>query len=341
MCKPFLLLIAAAMLASFAKAQNISALLEEGYSIAELEEIWSNVDYNNHNKWLKKKGYTYKGDKSGYFYYDKNSTVSLALFYSGKQITEIVFHSSPQKYYGGLETITDDKSYRKIAETMGNNGGGAYMEKAKWVKNGFVFYANSENNNIGIYKDVNNESSKPTVPDKPKVRDLSKTEIADIEKRVNQEYEKKGSASKAPAKEELIAYLNAKAEDVITYKQYPKGFFWYEGAWLGEQNGKLKYYIHDNDRGTKPDLQYQEFIFDPADLQYVFTKSDESATIVKFITLECKATCIQYNHTRPDAFTGTNKQTWKKFDFRYNSNIANGDTIVHAFILLKRMAQGL
>ena len=149
---------------------NLGNLISEGYTITELEAIFENVTFDNHKKWLQKKGFTFKEDnkKSGYLYYEKNSAVNLTLFYSDKKIIEIAFYSSPQKYYAGIATIEKDKKYRKIEQIMKNNGGGEFENSAKWVYNGKVIYADSDNNSVGIYKDYNNESAKPTVTARPK-----------------------------------------------------------------------------------------------------------------------------------------------------------------------------
>ena len=78
---------------------DLANLLEEGYSVQEMDKIFSEVNYNNHKKWLKNAGYTYVKDKStsNYFYYDKNAVVTLLLVHENKEIQDVLFHSSPQK----------------------------------------------------------------------------------------------------------------------------------------------------------------------------------------------------------------------------------------------------
>ena len=67
----FLLFIASlAMISINAQSSNLSNLLEEGYSAAELEKIFDGVSYKKHQKWMKSEGYTDDASKSTdqYFY---------------------------------------------------------------------------------------------------------------------------------------------------------------------------------------------------------------------------------------------------------------------------------
>ncbi|MBK6936800.1 MAG: hypothetical protein IPH18_07835 [Chitinophagaceae bacterium] len=166
--KKCLLLIMACFLFSLLPAQidsNIGSLFEDGYSAVEIEKIFTNVSFKNHKKWMKSEGYNYEKNKSSdnYFYYTKNSVVSLAIYHSNEKINQVLFVSSPQKYYRAVDDMRKDKSYRLVEEEIKDNGGGKFVNSAKWVKNGNVYKASTDGYTLTIYADFKGISSKPTI----------------------------------------------------------------------------------------------------------------------------------------------------------------------------------
>ena len=149
---------------------NLKAILTEGFTVKELENIWQQVTYKNHGRWLKSKGYKlvseYKNVKM--FHYQKNDMVNLGIYYDDnkEQISEILFHSSPQKYYQALRDIEENAAFRKISET-GVESKGEKGTMTKWAKGNYIFYARTDQYKIGMYVDKANEASrtytKPTV----------------------------------------------------------------------------------------------------------------------------------------------------------------------------------
>jgi len=144
---------------------NLGSLFEDGYSAPELEKIFNKVSYTNHKKWMKAEGYTYDESQSTakFFYYKKNSVVSMALYHNNKQITQVLFISSPQKYYRALADMRKDKSYRLVEEEIKDNGGGKFINSAKWVKNGNAYKATTDGYILTVYADFEGLSSKRTI----------------------------------------------------------------------------------------------------------------------------------------------------------------------------------
>lgn len=134
-------------------ADNLSSLFADGYTINEMETIFKSITPKNYKKWLRSNKFEYvKEFESGLVYYKKNEVVSLGIFVKKERnvISEIFFHSSPQKFYKARSAFEEDASFKAIA--------GKGSEK-KWYRNGFVYFADDDEYNIGIYRDVNNEAA--------------------------------------------------------------------------------------------------------------------------------------------------------------------------------------
>ena len=138
-----------------ADINNMKAFLTEGFTIAEMKDIIENVTYKKHEKWMEKKGYTFREEipSKTALYYKKNELVDIFVFYySNKDISEVKFSSSPQKYYKALNELKTNKEYRSITSTQKNN-----LTDTKnltlWRSKGYIYYANEVDYYIGIYRD--------------------------------------------------------------------------------------------------------------------------------------------------------------------------------------------
>lgn len=150
-------------LASNGQNSDFGNLLEEGYTIAELENIYHNINVKNQKRWIERKGFKlvnhYK--ELRLYHYSKNSVVNLGVYYdrSETNISEVLFNSSPQKYYMALKGLEEDATYRKISKENVNSGSET-GSMTKWAKKGYIYYARTDQWKIGMYKDHSNESAK-------------------------------------------------------------------------------------------------------------------------------------------------------------------------------------
>ena len=134
---------------------NIKSFLTEGFTISEMKEVLENLQYKKHERWMEKKGYTFREEvpSKEALYYKKNELVSVFAYYNrNKEITEVKFTSSPQKYYKALNELTTNKAYRSITSPQ-KTFATETKDLKLWRNNGFVYYANESDYYIGMYRD--------------------------------------------------------------------------------------------------------------------------------------------------------------------------------------------
>lgn len=152
---------------------NLEFLLEEGYTVAEMDNLIQNMPYKKHESWMKKKGYTFREEipSKKLYYYKKNEVVSLYAYYDKEEITEIKFQSSPQKYYQVIQEFSKQKKYRAIKTSSKVNFSTTKIDHL-WRYNGYIYYAIEDEAVIGVALDYPSNSAKrfnksylPTVVD--------------------------------------------------------------------------------------------------------------------------------------------------------------------------------
>ncbi len=134
---------------------HMKAFLTEGFTISEMKDILENISYKKHEKWMEKKGYTFREEipSKEALYYKKNDIVSLFVYYNkNKDFTEIKFSSSPQKFYKALDELKTNKAYRSISSPQ-KTFNTTTKDLTLWRNNGYVYYANETDYYIGMYRD--------------------------------------------------------------------------------------------------------------------------------------------------------------------------------------------
>lgn len=153
------------MLCCFLKgySQNSeSAFSKNYYSVQELENIFANVNFNNHKQWLTDNGYKFILDDTGQrcLFYEKNENVKLLVFYAGIWITQVYFQSTDGAFAHVLKTIEGNKSYKKIKEETETDNKGVKTKDYKWTKGAYVYMGNEYSGTLGMLKDYSEENSK-------------------------------------------------------------------------------------------------------------------------------------------------------------------------------------
>ena len=131
---------------------NLRYLMSEGYTLSELEELLLNMPVKKSEKWMEKRGYTFREEvpSKKCLVFKKGEVVTLYAFYSGDDITEIQVQSSPQKYYQAAAAFKERGSYaevpvvKKSSVTM--KAGYKY-----WRRNQFMLYSKEADAIIGIF----------------------------------------------------------------------------------------------------------------------------------------------------------------------------------------------
>lgn len=135
-------------------SERLSLLFAEGYKIDELVFLMDNMPIKKHEKWMEKRGYAFREEipSKKCLVYKKGEVVTLFIFLGKEYISEIQVSSSPQKYYQAIDTFSKSPLFRPTK--MLKKVGITEDEKKKyWRNNGFIFYADTNNYRVGIFRD--------------------------------------------------------------------------------------------------------------------------------------------------------------------------------------------
>jgi formylglycine-generating enzyme required for sulfatase activity len=135
-------------------SERLSLLFAEGYKIDELVFLLDNMPIKKHEKWMEKRGYTFREEipSKKCLVYKKGEVVTLFIFLGKEYISEIQVSSSPQKYYQAIDTFAKSPLFRPTK--MLKKVGITEDEKKKyWRNNGFIFYADTNNYRVGVFRD--------------------------------------------------------------------------------------------------------------------------------------------------------------------------------------------
>lgn len=130
---------------------NLRYLMSEGYTLSELEELLLNMPVKKSEKWMEKRGYTFREEvpSKKCLVFKKGEVVTLYAFYSGDAITEIQVQSSPQKYYQAVAAFKDAGKYKQVPVVQKSNM--TTKEGYKYYRrDAFLYWADEDNAKTGI-----------------------------------------------------------------------------------------------------------------------------------------------------------------------------------------------
>lgn len=163
-----------------AQFSNLEALLTEGYTIPEMENVMKQVTYKNYKKWMKGKNYKYKEEMHNGFtqVFDKNDIVTIVLYFSpdDHELKHVIFFSSPQKFYMA-EAELEKEGYKKIKVEKEKNDSGIMDDLITWKKDGNPYVFISSHKEYFVQIKITEENDKKARAEK--IKKAEKLEIRD------------------------------------------------------------------------------------------------------------------------------------------------------------------
>lgn len=134
---------------------RVASFFAEGYSIADLAYILEEMPIKKHEKWMEKRGYKFREEvpSKKMLVYEKSEAVTIYIFYSKDNVTEVRASSSPQKFYQAVDTFSKSPSFRLVEYDLQKKDTKKVDGYQYWRRNGFIYYSSSEKYINGLFRD--------------------------------------------------------------------------------------------------------------------------------------------------------------------------------------------